>query len=232
MTQGASQRDVRERRVEIRPFLLPAAWLVVMTAAVALAALAATNERLPGDVAVLRWAQDLPLPGMAVSRFVRALTGTEVVLATGAIVVAFLWVFRRRREAILLACGLALLPLLQHGLKELVDRPRPTAEVADLRAGFSSPSFPAGHVMSPTVLYGFLACLSLCRVVAWRFAVPLLTACLAVLALSGPVNVYVGVHWPSDVVGGYLWGLALLLPLVWLAGLTKTAISAKAAGRR
>jgi len=203
-------------RAGIQMSLLPAAWVALLVAGVVLAFLAAENERLPGDLAVMRWAQSLPLPGMAVSRFVRVLGATEVVLAAGAILVALLWVFHRRREAVLLACGLALLPLLQHGLKELVGRPRPTPEVADLRAGFSSPSFPAGHVMSPTVLYGFLAYLLLRNGVAWPIAVPMLALSFAVLLLAGPANVYVGVHWPSDVVGGYVWGLLLLLPLVGL----------------
>ena len=36
-----------------------------------------------------------------------------------------------------------------------------------------------------------------------------------VLVLTGPANVYVGVHWPSDVVGGYAWGAVLVLPLVY-----------------
>ena len=37
---------------------------------------------------------------------------------------------------------------------------------------------------------------------------------LVVLALTGIVNVWLGVHWPSDVLGGYLWGAVLLLPAV------------------
>jgi len=227
MEQEASRRNRRKGLFEARPSFLPAVWLIVLTVAVALAALAAANDRLPGDVAILRWMQDLPLPGMAVSRLVRALTGTEVVLATGALVVALLWLFHRRREAVVLACGLALLPLLQHGLKELVDRPRPTDDVADLRAGFSSPSFPAGHVMSPTVLYGFLAYLSLRLATTRRFALALSAACLVVPALSGAVNVYVGVHWPSYVEGGYLWALVLLLPLFLMVDQARKQVAAR-----
>jgi membrane-associated phospholipid phosphatase len=36
-----------------------------------------------------------------------------------------------------------------------------------------------------------------------------------VLAIAGPAQVYVGVHWASDVVGGYAWAAVLLLPLVY-----------------
>jgi membrane-associated phospholipid phosphatase len=114
-----------------------------------------------------------------------------------------------------LALGLVVLPLLQHGLKELVDRPRPTPDLVELRAGFSSPSFPSGHVMSGALLYGFLLYLSLWIALPRMLKVALVGWCALVLVVSGPANVYVGVHWPSDVVGGYAWAAVLLLPLVY-----------------
>jgi membrane-associated phospholipid phosphatase len=41
---------------------------------------------------------------------------------------------------------------------------------------------------------------------------PVAAALGALLMLAGVANLYLGVHWPSDVLGGYLWGLVLLLP--------------------
>jgi undecaprenyl-diphosphatase len=126
-----------------------------------------------------------------------------------------LWLFGRRRQAVLLVVGLAAMALLQSGIKELVDRPRPTADLVELRAGFSSPSFPAGHVMSPTVLYGFLLYLALALKLPLVVRAALVGWIAFVLVLTGPANVYVGVHWPSDVVGGYAWGAVLVLLLVY-----------------
>ena len=191
-----------------------AAWAVLLLASLALTALAAAHDRLPGDLAIARWIQDLPLPGLPLSRFVRLVTTTQVVLGTGAAVAVLLWLSRRRREALLLALGLVVLPLLQHGLKEVVDRPRPSPDLVELRAGFASPGFPAGHVMSPTLLYGFLLYLALVRLRYPPLRLAVLAVSLFVLVLSGPANVWVGVHWPSDVLGGYAWGLVLLLPLL------------------
>jgi undecaprenyl-diphosphatase len=111
--------------------------------------------------------------------------------------------------------GVAVMALLQSGLKDLVDRPRPTADLVELRAGFSSSSFPAGHVMSPTVLYGFLLYLAIALKLPFGGRLALAGWSLFVLVLTGPANVYVGVHWPSDVVGGYAWGAALVLSLVY-----------------
>jgi len=190
-------------------------WAALLAASLALSVLAASHDRLPGDLSIMSWAQDRALPGMDVSRAARAIGSTEVVLGTGAAAAVALWLARRRREALLLGLGLVVLPLLQYGLKELVDRPRPSEELVDLRAGFSSPSFPSGHVMSPALLYGFLLYLSLrTQANAWLRAAVAGVA-LLMLLFSGPANVYVGVHWPSDVLGGYAWGLVLLLPLLY-----------------
>ena len=198
-----------------RRLLLPAAWLALLGLASALSVLAAQHDTLPGDVRITAWAQHQVFPGPVLSDVVRAITTTEVVLATGAAVVVVFWLLGQRRPAILLAIGLAVLPLLQAGLKDLIDRPRPSEGVVDLRAGFSSPSFPAGHVMSPTLLYGFLLWLSIRA--TWPPALRLAMASWSVFVLSfaGPPNVWLGVHWPSDVLGGWAWALVLLLPLVY-----------------
>jgi len=191
------------------------AWLVLLAGAIVLSVLAGLHSRLPGDLDVTEWVQGSLFPGMGVSRLVRAVGSTEVVLATGGAVAVVLWLMGWRRQALLLALGLVVLPFLQHGLKELVDRPRPTPDLVELRAGFSSPSFPSGHVMSAALLYGFLLYLSLRIALPGLLKVALLGWCAFMLFVSGPANVYVGVHWPSDVVGGYAWAAVLLLPLVY-----------------
>ncbi len=190
------------------------AWLALLAATTALSVLAAGHDRLPGDLDIMQWAQSQPTPGDAVSDINRAVSSTQVVLVTGAVIVVALWLGGRRRDAVLLALGLVALPLLQSGVKELVDRPRPSADLVERRAGFSSPSFPSGHVMSATLLYGYLIALSLRDPAHGALRAAALLWSLFVLALVGPASVYLGVHWPSDVLGGYAWGLLLLLPLV------------------
>ena len=37
------------------------------------------------------------------------------------------------------------------------------------------------------------------------------------LLLGGLANVWLGVHWTSDVIGGYLWAVAVLVPAAWVA---------------
>lgn len=191
-------------------------WLSLLAGCVVLSVLAAQHARLPGDLDLTQRLQDSVFPGLRLSKFVRAVTTTQVVLATGAAVAVALWLLGWRRQAVLLGVGLVALALLQSGIKELVDRPRPTPDLVELRAGFSSPSFPSGHVMSPTVLYGFLLCLAVALKPPLAVRAVVAGWSAFVLVLTGPANVYLGVHWPSDVVGGYTWGAVLVLPLVYV----------------
>lgn len=94
--------------------------------------------------------------------------------------------------------------------------------------GITSESYPAGHVMSPTVFYGYLLV-----TVAARERLPSLlrvfvgAVCAVVLSLTGIANVWLGVHWPSDVVGGYVWGAVLVLfGLAGSAALTRGSLRA------
>jgi len=190
-------------------------WLALLAGAIVLSVLAGLHSRLPGDVDISEWVQGSLFPGMGVSRLVRAVGSTEVVLGTGGVVAVVLWLMGWRHQAVLLALGLVVLPFLQHGLKQLVDRPRPTPDLVELRAGSSSPSFPSGHVMSAALLYGFLFYLSLRIALPSILRLALMGWCAFMLVVSGPANIYVGVHWPSDVVGGYAWAAVLLLPLVY-----------------
>jgi undecaprenyl-diphosphatase len=191
------------------------AWLALLAGSIALSVLAAQHDRLPGDLDLTQRLQDSVFPGLRLSKFVRLVTTTQVVLGTGGALAAALWLCGWRRQAVLLVVGLVAMALLQSGLKELVDRPRPTADLVELRAGFSSPSFPTGHVMSPAVLYGLLVYLAMALKVPLAVRVVVVGWSAFVLVLTGPANVYVGVHWPSDVVGGYAWGAVLVLPLVY-----------------
>jgi membrane-associated phospholipid phosphatase len=187
------------------------AWVAVVISALAVTVLVSVHESREAEADLIRAVQSWPVPGTTVSRVVRALTTTEFCLVFGAVIVVVCWWASTGRMALTLAVLFTALPVVQAGLKQLVDRPRPEPEL--VRAGFSSPSFPAGHVMSPMVVYGALLYLGLFTG-CWSKWPRLVAVCWAtvLLATTGIVNIYLGVHWPTDVLGGYLWGLVLLLP--------------------
>ena len=204
---------------------LPAAdrWLLLAlgaTLAVAIGltiAVALADTPMPGEARTIREVQGWPFPGDALSDLIRAITTTGMVIVLGTLLAAGLFVLGERRQALLLLALLFALSWLQPALKELLDRPRPTSEMFDIRAEITSPSFPAGHVMSPTVLYGYV--IALCATKPWPQPIraSAATACVAILILTGIVNIWLGVHWPMDVLGGYLWGASLVLTATLLS---------------
>jgi undecaprenyl-diphosphatase len=192
------------------------AWLLVLAGAVAFSVWAAVDDELPGDEPITDRLQGASVPGEDVSDLVQTVTGTEVALATGATVTLLLWQRGYRRQAVLLGAGLVLLAVFQPVLKELVDRPRPDPELVKRRAGFESSSFPSGHVMSAAFLFGALCYFSLVLPLSRPSRVLVAVVCASFVVITPVTSVWLGLHWPSDVLGSWLWALVLLLPIVIL----------------
>ena len=128
--------------------------------------------------------------------------------------VAYLLLTRRWYDALfLLAASLA--PVVNFGLKELAARSRPDLSMALVEeAGYAFPSghsvFAASFCGALIILMGRPDALAERPVILWTFRGVLFSVVLAV----GFSRVYLGVHWPSDVLGGFLFAaiyLALLL---------------------
>ena len=115
---------------------------------------------------------------------------------------------------LLAACGV--LPLtLNLALKEVAARPRPDAALALVEeTGYA---FPSGHAVFAAAFYGALIYL-LSHWGAFSDRPALRRAIQALLALFilavGASRVYLGAHWPSDVIGGFLFGALCLAALV------------------
>ena len=198
------------------PTQLPGAPTIAVIAVIAViaaltVAVMAHPAPLPGELGYLRWLQRRVEPVPSIARFVRATTSTEATLVVGA--VSALWLLRRRGRAAGAAIVVALIAMLiiQPLFKEVVDRPRPTAEQVEVRAVHSSKSFPSGHSMSTTTVWGALvglAALDRRRALAAAAAVP--------IVLTGLASGVQGVHWPTDAIAGTLTGGLAALAIVRL----------------
>lgn len=100
-------------------------------------------------------------------------------------------------------------------VKQVVHRPRPSSDLVQVFAQLNDYSFPSGHVVEYTTLFGFCFFLlyALARPSGWRTA--LLVGCALLIALIGPSRMYLGQHWLSDVLGGYALGTLVLVPYCW-----------------
>ena len=185
----------------------PAALLLVAAGTLLALVVAAADGPLLGEAWFTQQVQKLPAFLDYVAAVSLANTATFVVLVVGAVAVLVFAARHEFRVAFVLGILLLATPVAQAGIKDLVDRPRPTEEQVEIRTGYTSPSFPAGHLMSPSAVYGFGA------LWMWRTGRQRLRqgagAIGAFLLLSCWANVYVGVHWPTDVLGGLLFGGAL-----------------------
>jgi len=112
---------------------------------------------------------------------------------------------RRLKYIGLLLLAMAGQGVLQFGFKEIFERQRPQA-MFDYVIG-DTPSFPSGHSIAATCFFGLLAYLiSLeLRSGAQRFAVWALA--VLIILLVGFSRIYFDVHYPSDVLAGYLAGV-------------------------
>ena len=113
----------------------------------------------------------------------------------------FFWRFGWRHAAVDLAAVMIGASLLESGLKLAFGRARPEVYFGVAPLTYS---FPSGHALFAACLYGALACLIAARIQD-RVIGALLWIDAALLAIAiGISRVYIGVHYPSDVVAGYL----------------------------
>jgi undecaprenyl-diphosphatase len=159
------------------------------------------------DTAVLRWlgAHHSPTLTTIMTEVTPLGTGIVVLVVVG-ITTAFLWHTEHKHSARMLLAATAGNILLNNVLKLFFDRARP--KVFEWGTHAASSSFPSGHAMSATVVYGTVAYL-LARLQkhAWARAITLLFA-VVMVALICLTRLYLGVHYPSDVLGGIIVGLA------------------------
>jgi undecaprenyl-diphosphatase len=159
------------------------------------------------DVAILQWigAHHTPLLTSIMNEITPLGTGVVVLIVVG-VAAAFLWHTEHKHSARLLLASTAGSILLNNVLKLWFDRPRPT--VFEWQTHAVSSSFPSGHAMSATVVYGTVAyLLGRLQKHLWSRMITL-TAAVVMIALICTTRLYLGVHYPSDVLGGIVVGLA------------------------
>ena len=142
--------------------------------------------------------------------------GSQVVLTPAtAIVAAALLVRRRFVQAGLLIAAWGGALLLYNLTKDLVQRPRPPSSIWLTNVGKTT-SFPSGHATQSLATFAALALVT----AAWtsRAARPGGVLALVLAAGVGWSRVYLGVHWTTDVLAGWLIAAAWVAIVVWLAG--------------
>jgi undecaprenyl-diphosphatase len=155
--------------------------------------------------------------GLALFRVISRIGSPASMAVLGAVGAVVLAIRRERRMCVTWLAAFAGSAVLERALKVLVHRSRPAyAGAALARQSFS---FPSGHAMGSFIGFGMLV-----YVVAahWRMPrrirLPLVVAACIMVLLVGVSRVYLGAHYPSDVLGGYAAAAAWMAACVgWLA---------------
>jgi membrane-associated phospholipid phosphatase len=158
----------------------------------------------PLDIAIATGVRALPVP-LEVWADVSML-GDKPLIGIGTATSVALLAAGRPRQALLVGGVLVGAMVLTGTTKVLVDRPRPR-NVHIVETGLA---FPSGHALNSLATYGIIALLT------WRSGLSpsarggLVLALVALVPLIGASRVALGDHWPSDVLGGWLAGSALV----------------------
>ena len=167
--------------------------------------------RVPGDPAT-------PIGPEWVSESARDMTalGSSLVLLLATLGVAGFLALDRRLAAMVFVLGAVSSGwALSFALKAAFERPRPELVPHLMRVYFSS--FPSGHSMMSAVVYGTLGALLSSLVTRRRLKFYFLGLAATLAGLVGASRVYLGVHYPTDVLAGWSAGLAWST-LCWLVG--------------
>jgi undecaprenyl-diphosphatase len=159
------------------------------------------------DVAVLEWMRQHHSPLLTQIATELTYLGTgSVVFMIVAVAALFLWHTEHKHSARLLLAAVAGNIILNGMLKLAFHRPRP--DVFEWQTTAVSSSFPSGHAMSATVCYGTVAYLVM-RLQKHHWSRVLTgTGAAVLILLICATRLYLGVHYPSDVIAGILVGLA------------------------
>lgn len=216
-------RALARQAVKGRP--VPAEGTFALTLAVGLVVLAATAAGLTKLTENVTEGDGIAILDHPVARFVAARrtpplnsvlevvttvggpAGMAVLVLVASVVLGLAW--RSWVPALLLTItfgGIGCIALL---VKSVLGRPRPPLAHALIAAGGFS--FPSGHAAIATAVCGAVAWLCGLRMRSWLGQVGFWVASAMVAALVGASRVYLGVHWTSDIIGGWAFGA------LWLA---------------
>ena len=209
MTNGTTSTgpEQTERRVIERARWAEVSFLISLCIYAVMAVFAREYRYFSWDIGLDQAIQSISIPGFRPLMVIVSIFGSGWVpfaLVIGACVALILW--RLRLESVICMVEAAAGAGMNVLVKLLVGRPRPVEPLVNVTTRVTRESFPSGHVVFFVEFFGFLLFLTyvLSRPGAFRRATYAVLGALVLLV--GVSRVYLGAHWPSDVVGAYFAG--------------------------
>lgn len=153
-----------------------------------------------------RWVQEI-------GRDMTAFGGIATLVFFTAVVAGYLWIEGKKRVIVLLLTAAIGGQILSSTLKYFFSRPRPDV-VPHLSHVYTS-SFPSGHSMLSAVIYLTLGALLASVITNRMLKIYVLSVAVLLTLMVGLSRIYLGVHYPTDVLAGWIAGLAWAL-VCWM----------------
>ncbi len=202
--------SIIKKPITIRtPFILSLVFLVSLIAFTTLAVFVASGITLPFDREALLWINAHASP--VFDTFFKIFTELGgIIVVTLTVLSLFVYFLYKKAypKAVLISVGVGGVAAVGFILKAIFERPRPDLwEWLIVETNFS---FPSGHAVASSALA--LCCIALLWRTKWR-AWSIIVGVMYIL-LIGASRLYLGVHYPTDILGGWL------LSMAWIAGVT------------
>jgi undecaprenyl-diphosphatase len=166
------------------------------------------------DHTIIGAVQSLESPLLTtIMKFFTVVGSTQAVIILCLVIIFFLYkVLHHRRELILFIAVVAGSPLLNLLLKEIFQRARPDLHRLIEIGGYS---FPSGHAMNAFTVYGILTFLLWRHIFNRSGRTILILFSAFVVFMIGISRIYLGVHYPSDIIGGYFASGFWIAASIW-----------------
>ena len=191
--------------------------IVALMAMVVLTYAALTVDHFSWELEFSLWLQGFSLGPADFLRGVLFWVGVREVAGAALLVVCVaLWLRRWRLEA-MFAALVSVPDLLNILIKELIGRPRPTADWwrwSLATVAIQGSGFPSGHAVHAVLFYGFLLFLARLYIPNPALVRTIFALGVAYILVTGPWLIYDGRHWLIDVLGGYAYGAFYLLAII------------------
>ncbi len=190
--------------------------LLVLLGAFAVLLFLIRGEWLPGvDLHTTRFLQRGRGPVWdSVAKTMTAFGGFGPTTLVGVLLALWLFTTRRPKTALFLLVTFLMGHPLNLAIKLIAQRPRPTSEQVDVLVAAHGTSFPSGHAMATLMAWGLVAVLGVTLIPSRVARYTVALVCTLLTFLIGASRVYVGGHWTSDVLGGWVCGLFFLVLIV------------------
>ena len=122
--------------------------------------------------------------------------------------IALLLLIKNKKIGLSIFSNIVIITILNQLLKRILRRPRPTEFRIVEETGYS---FPSGHSITSMVFYGYLVYLTYKYINNKKIKIPLIIFLILLIPTIGLSRIYLGVHYASDVLCGFLLGIIYLI---------------------